>query len=279
MFPDYDIFKHEFPKYTDGYVQCVDGVVKRIDGGRLISVSADQEFFSFFSRIREGDTIQECWLVWRELLRNSKSRAWLIFDVKELPANSAWITKDGEPRRLYNGFVTRGHSSDGMRLDMSRPIKLALNKIPIGASAEEALERIRSAQGYKRYERLRDFHPSTRTVTKSATLTLMDNKVTPEFLSTHLHDVRVFYPGDDHNKRPDGFQVVMYALTRIWDDPARKRLSPRFKSNTQDYFNMAKKFLLRSDYIQRHKDILPHIEFGRMRVTYDCCIEVDFTVK
>ena len=106
-----------------------------------------------------------------------------------------------------------------------------------------------------------------------------DRSICPPLLSTTHVDVNVLFPDNNRYMYPDQVQVVLFALTKVWSDSRRIKVNPDVKKYTKTYVKFAYGQMLTNKYIKDNPKVYESLKPKAMRVTKDCCIEIDFEVQ
>lgn len=287
----FDIFKTQFPLYQCKGLTC-DGekVVKAQPGEKLLlSRRCDQLYYNLYSGIKEGQTIEEVFVFWSQMVQGNvgyvKWSEWLYWH----PDSSDWWFGDlGLRYHISEGVVQVAPGLRGLKpAPMNSKYKEVLAKLHEGMTLEEARTfMMANVRGGKRWTSIYNFAPpTTDDPQESADVphnTNGDGIYTrnncPELLSTTAVDVRVLYPQGDSSRTPDQVQVILYALTRVWDDARRTKVNPRLKETLREYFDFAYKQAKTHVYMRQHPSVYSRMKSRALRVTKDCCIEVDFDI-
>ncbi len=288
MLPDKDSFYENFPKFTFEGLQCVDGVVTSNvkKDAKLLSLQSPDAFIKLYSRIREGWTIDQCWELWCDVGSSWTLDKWGYWRDWNPPPTTWWCQPtSGQRLHIRNGKVERmAGGSDGARVIPDRQFSRQFKHLEPGVTLEQA--RVYLSEGSYRSNSCKQiyyFKPKTRRKDAPMTRTRMDRETRsaklPPFLSTGYADVRIFHKGGSVEAPVDYVQVCLFALTRIWTDGSRTHVRQEVKENVDAYFTYAWKCLCGNLFFRQHPDYLKRFKPGRMRVTKDCCVEVDFNVS
>lgn len=293
MAVNYEIFREQFPKYQLNGLACKDGVVQHVDEDELTTIgkSADEVYYRLWRRLKVGMTLDECFVIWEDLCDQIwEYSRWHSF-LEWTPSPKEWWTgTDGRPYHVKNGVVCRlGFEEERFHSPCNVSAGKVFEFLQPGMSLERAREFLSTnTRGAKRWRRIYEFKPVTRhqqREVKPVTATTKsgyDRKRCPPLISTTQVDVRILYPENDRlHTRPDQVQVVLYALTGVWEMCADgyKRISPQVKQHVNDYFRFARRQMLTNKELRMDKELLSQLKPRALRVTCDCCIECDFDVR
>lgn len=277
-----DIFMRQAHKYTDGSLQIVNGIVStdiKEDALRLSKGTNNQPYWEFFENLCPGMSIEDAYLEWLQVLDTEQFETFLRWRLWTPTANEWWVGCGASTMCFRDGKVRlRGTSIGGTPVKAIMRGKNILSAVTAGMTLDEL--RVTAAQGVyggKKMEKLFQFKPTVATpqAQQRMTSTKVKKSELPPLLSTHFYDDRVFIG----NGNKDQIQIVLYAVSTVWVDNARTKVNPVVKACLKQYYDHAYRMLKECKYVREHPDVLDHITYGHLRVTKDCCIEVDFNIS
>ncbi len=287
MLPDKDSFYKKFPMYTDGNLQLVHGRTTRDvkSDAKLIAYTSPEAFFQFFGGLVEGMTLDECWVEWCEAASSKaldRWEDWLKWD----PSPKEWWVQPFTGQRLHirNGVVETTTVDDPrMRVPNSRSFYKQFKDVVPGMKLAEVQQLVADGSSHgKACRSIYFFEPRVRRINCPVTNTQKERGQIlgglPPYLSTNKGDVRIFRVNNAADGRIDLVQVCLYALTKIWADSARTCVDKHVKERARDYFQYAHECIRLDPFFREHPEYLQRLKPGKMRVTRDCCVEVDFNV-
>lgn len=280
MSTEKQIFMERMPMYTNGKVQCINGLVtdKIARDAKHVGASAHPYFIRLFSAMRPGMTLMDCWRIWDQIVDWYELHQWLSRSTFNPGPDECWRVR-GIFYHMENGKVQSYQGTPRSTVYVGRAIH-AFDRVKVGMSLEDVRIILTSAPTYKKLKTVHDFDPPV--TATSLSHERQCKRPTPkerlEFLSTHNYMLNIFYPHDDVQLWPEQVQVVLYALTRIWDDKERTQLNQEFKNDTNSYFAFGYKCIRSSAFYKDRLYLHGKFKPSRLRVTRDCCIEVDFNV-
>lgn len=294
MSDSYENFRAQFPKYQLNGLACKDGVVQRVDEDELtvIGKSADVVYYRFWGKLKEGMTLDECYDVWNRVCCSIyEYNQWHHYLHWNPSPMDWWQGPDGKLYHIKNGTVCAlGLGEDRARVPCNTGNKCAFEFLQPGMSLQHVRDILSvSLRGAKRWKRIYEFCPTTKhrqpdtpTRVKSTASSGYNRDACPPLISTTQVDVRILYPENDVLRvRPDQVQVILYALTSVWEKgkDGYKYVSPEVKKRVNDYFKFAKRQMVTCKELRENKDLLNRLTPKALRVTRDCCIECDFGVR
>lgn len=298
MVTPFEVFERQFPKYCCAGVTCTDGKVclAKANERKELGKTADEAYYHLYDKIHVGMSIHEAYEIWCSILRaNPYYCKWAHYFTWSPLRREWWKGIDGERYHIVDGIVTKVADDDPTVFD-HRPLdyqqRHTLAELKEGMTLEEARDfMVKHGRGCVRWSKLYSFEPKVKAsaaqsgrirkpITETTRHGAYNRDACPPLLSTTEVDVRILYPNCDDTQMPDQVQVILYALTKVWlDYPVCKRVNPEAKKNSKIYAKFAKRQMSGSKFMKRHPSVYNNTHARAMRVTRDCCIEIDFEVK
>lgn len=276
---DRAVFESEFPKFSYNRLQLIQGRLQRPDGTAtaLAASSVNIIFKHFWTQLKLGMTMDQCWSVWLQTLEASQVPELVKWGEFTPHAKNWWPDTHGRPIH-YNpetGLTEEYHNKyKENRLDTLYR-RGQFKKLDAGMSLQQVRAQLQSnMRGSNACRRALEFKPYVpgKPVDKAKSEELL-------FLSTNRYEYNIFYDNDARIGLPDQIQMVLFTVTWVWTDKSRRVVDERFKKTVKNYKAFADRCLRHCEFVRLNKVPLDKYKFKQLQLMRDCTILVDYERK
>lgn len=290
------IFRKQFQLYRFGDIACVAGRVCRSESDKLLVIgkTADKLYTRLYGRLKVGMSIEDAFDIWSAIVEHDASyQRWDKYRNWSPKPHEYWVGKDGNRYHVSAGMVHKAHGNyKGQLVKVTADVYELLRHVSAGTPIAQLRTYLATnMRGAGRWQSIYDFKPKVTIkcdkdrrepkkekppITKTSGY---DRTKCPPLCSMDDAKVRIMYPDNKPYLKPDLFQVRLFCLTRVWANEQRTIPNPELKENLREYVRYAYHKLGKDPYMKEHPEVYRNLKSGKIHITYDCCLEIDFVEK